>query len=91
MTASNLVPFSADGSQVASICATRGFLPLMRRPRERIAFDMFGIGVERSHFGNGRQGGGKQAADGTASDDEDIRRHDVPVVLRVSLFCLDTG
>jgi len=52
---------------------------------------VFVVGVERSHLGNGREGGGKQAADGTASDDEDIRRHDVPVVLRVSLFCLDTG
>ena len=37
--------------------------------------DMLGIGVERSHLGNGRQGRGKQAADGTAPDNEDIRRH----------------
>ena len=38
MIASNLVPFSADGSQVASILATRGFSPLMRKPCAPIAF-----------------------------------------------------
>ncbi len=75
MTASNLVPFSVDGS-LGRFDFRHARIPAVDAQTARAdSLHMFGIGVERSHLGNGREGGGKQAADGTASDDEDPSAH----------------